>query len=348
MKKNTFKIYSHCDADGGIAAAIFSKFIMKKHGWHVDVEPVNHVSSKGEWHLQPLQWPCAILDFTLHPMLLSEKFFHNNKKTEAELGQSIPSCYWIDHHPTGSYFSFLTPENAKLYMPDVVSLWDINAISTPGLLRTHRRTLGLPDDLIRNYETLIDLAEIIDGALYATCEDAYNFSSKAVKLQTLFSCTHPAIDNSFLYKKLVKEMIKSSDVAHLFDSDPLFDAIIEYEEIEHLKQKTAYKKHTKMRGVVAFAEFLQPSEYKGLGRFLPYLYFPQAHYAIHLSPKGSTGVYSLSCGINPWNKPTDNVKHLGNYFSRNFAGGGHAFVAGGKITQETFYKLDELFDYLNA
>ncbi len=352
MQENVFRIYSHSDADGGIAAAIFSKFLQEKYSkydWNFHIEPVNHVSSQGEWNLKEVLWPCAILDFTLHPSLLSEKFFNPkfNLEKNSTNPKAIPDCYWIDHHPTGSNFPFLNENNTKDILPYVITKWDVSAISTPGLFRTHHEELGLPLKLIREYEEFIDLAEIIDGALYASCEEAHDFSTPAVKLQTLFSSNHPSIDRANLYKRLTKQIIKSSSVEELFDSDFLYSALICHEEQEHNKQLKYYKKATTLRGKVAYAQFLEHKDYAGLGRFIPYLYFEDAQYAIHLAPKGR-GNYSLSCGINPWNKPLGAQKHIGNYFAKNFSGGGHAFVAGGKVKSEELGKIEELINYLNS
>ncbi|MES2614767.1 MAG: hypothetical protein V4591_05070 [Bdellovibrionota bacterium] len=347
-----YKIYSHSDADGGIAAAIFSKFLHEKYAkydWYFDIEPVNHITPLGEWNLKEISWPCAILDFTLHPSLLSEKFFNPKFDLEKSHGKtkSIPECYWIDHHPTGSNFPFLNETNTKSILPFVITKWDTSAISTPGLLRTHHEELELPKRLISEYEEFIDLAEIVDGALYASCEAAHDFSCPAVKLQTLFNANHPAIDRSVVYKRLAKQIAKNSSVEALFDSDFLYPSIILHEEQEHNKQLKAYKKATHLHGKVAYAKFLEHKDYAGLGRFIPYLHHEDAHYAIHLAPKGR-GNYSISCGINPWNKPTGKPKHLGNYFLKAFSGGGHAFVAGGKVKSEELNKIDELIQFLNS
>ena len=353
MNENkVYKVYAHSDADGGIAAAIFTKFLHEKYAkydWFFDIEPVNHISPLGEWNLKEITWPCSILDFTLHPSLLSEKFFNPKFSLEKSSTnpKAIPNCYWIDHHPTGSNFPFLNENNTKSIMPYVITKWDVSAISCPGLLRTHFEELEVPKRLIKEYEEFIDLAEIIDGALYASCEDAHDFSSPAVKLQTLFSASHQAIDRVAIYKRLAKQIMKSPSVEDLFDSDFIYSSLLLHEEQEHNKQLKAYRKATELRGKVAYAKFLDHKDYVGLGRFIPYLYYEEAQYAIHLSPKGR-GNYSLSCGINPWNKPQGPQKHLGNYFAKAFSGGGHAFVAGGKTKSDELNKIDELINFLNS
>lgn len=351
-KDLTYTIYSHSDADGGIAAALFSKFIhdkFAKYGWNIDIHPVNHVSSQGDWNLREIKWPCAILDFSLHPSFLNNKFFSAKQTLEKKLNneKQIPDCYWIDHHPTGSSFSFLNERNTFEIIPNVVTKWDTQAISTPGLLRTHHHELTFPIKILKEYEEFIDLAEIIDGALYVTSEAAHDYSSQAVKLQTLFSPSHPIIDKIALYKKLVRQIIKSPSVENLFDSDYIYDAIIKNEELLFYKQYRIYKKVTQQISKVAYSNFLGTKEFSGMARFLPYLLFPESEYALHVFPNYNKGSTSISCGINPWNKPKNSTKHLGNYFAQNFAGGGHAFVAGGRVLDDEVYKLEKLLEYLN-
>lgn len=344
-----YTIYSHSDADGGIAAAIFSKFINEKYKWNTDIQPINHMSPSGDWNLKEIKWPCAILDFTLHPSFLSSRFFQEKFFLEKQNNRNIiiPDCYWIDHHPTGSSFPFLTEKNTTEIISNVITKWDVTAISTPGLLRTHCHELGFPVKIIKEYQDFIDLAEIIDGALFVNCEAAYDFSSYSVKLQTLFNPSHPVIDRVSLYKKIVRQIAKDSSVENLFDSDIIYQAILNYEEQIFNKQLRAYSKVTRLNGKVAFANFNNRHEFFGMGRFLPYMLFEDANYALHIFPSFSKSHLSISCGINPWNKPKNYSKHLGNYFARNFSGGGHSFVAGGKIAENEYNKIDKLFDYLN-
>jgi oligoribonuclease NrnB/cAMP/cGMP phosphodiesterase (DHH superfamily) len=44
-KQLVYHIYSHADSDGGIAAALFSRFIIDQYGcygWKIEIHPVNH------------------------------------------------------------------------------------------------------------------------------------------------------------------------------------------------------------------------------------------------------------------------------------------------------------------
>jgi hypothetical protein len=230
-------------------------------------------------------------------------------------------------------------------MPQALIKWDTASISTPGLLRTHQQELGIPLDIIQEWEEYIDIAEIVDGALYATPDAAHDFSIPAVRLQTLFSTTHPFINKELLFKNLVKDIMASASPEKLLDKDPLYTGILEYEREKHVQRFQFYTKHTKQMENVAISNFMQHNHFPGLSRFLPYALFPDVEYAIQILPE-SHGVSSISCGINPWKKPNCDDKHLGNFFAEHFSGGGHSFVAGGKIAGEDVHLIDTLITFL--
>lgn len=350
MASQKYQIYAHADADGGIAAAIFSRFILEQfqaNQIEIQIQPVNHGPDQQDWCLTEIKHPCAILDFSLHPAFLTEKFF-SNESSGADQSKAQVGCYWIDHHPTGAGIPFITPENCQAMLTHVTSLWDITATSTPGLMRKHRKQLKIPTSLIEEYEELIDLAEIIDAALFADAQAAHDFSSDSVKLQTLFSSTHPFVDRTQLYRALVAQLTQSPSVSKLMGSDPIYQALIDYEKQLVTDQKRIYSERTKLIGNIAVSDFTlwNPQEkFPGMGRFIPYLLYPDILYAIHIQPP-KNGVSSISCGINPWNKPKKFEKHLGNYFATHFGGGGHAFVAGGRLTSREAKKIDKLVTFL--
>lgn len=353
MAQHIYRIYSHADADGGIAAAIFKRHLASRwtqYGWKFKVVPVNHGPSHGDWSLREIHWPCAILDFSLHPSLFSERFHAKREGLARTLGgaERVPPCTWIDHHPTGASYPFLNAGNLAQVMPEVRGKWDVSAVSTPGLFRTHHAELGLPSELIAEFEEFIDLAEVIDGALFATAEDAHDFEAPAVKLQSLFTPNHPALDRNALYVQLVRQIAEHPRVEDFLGSDPLFPAIVASEEGMFEKQRRVYRKVTRLEGEVAVADFFSGRDFEGLGRFLPYLLFPEAKYAVHVLPAAQGGVASVSCGINPWNKTSKTEKDLGDYFARHFGGGGHSFVAGGRIGPEPKPALEALLAFLNG
>jgi hypothetical protein len=357
---HTYHVYSHADADGGIAAAIFMNWFRDHTKWgkefEVKVTPVNHGTPNQSWSLQPISGPCAILDFNLHPQFLTEKFFvHWEKEANwnwSQLGKSkteteFPPCYWLDHHPTGATFPFLNVSNIHEMLPHVNVVWDVSAISTPGLMRTHSERIGIPSFLIDHFQELIDFAEVIDGALYTTSESAFDFSSPTVQLRSLFSSQHPGVNSTVIYKKMVETLSKNPNLHDLLESDPIYSALISYEHREHLKSLGAYSHVCKLKGLVAFTDFRKTSFTDAtLNRFLPYHLHPQAQYAVHILPSVD-GYCMVSAGINPWNKPRDASKHLGHFFADHLSGGGHSFSAGGRVRETDEETLIQLIDFLN-
>jgi hypothetical protein len=350
MTRQVYTIYCHEDTDGGIAAAIFAQHILQKYGafgWVVDIVPVAHALSAHDWSCREISLPCAILDFNLHAQFLNERSFKKNHAWARKLGGTsrVPPCAWIDHHPTGPTFSVLSAENIAAAMPEVLVKWDTNSISTPGLLRTHHKELGIDLGIIQTWEQYIDIAEIVDGALYATASAAHDFHSPAVRVQTLFSTEHPLIHKEKLLKQLVNNIMHQPNPEKLFECDSLYPSILQYEREQHLQRAQCYNAFTTRSGNVALSNFMRHAEFPGLSRFLPYTLFPDVEYAIHVLPL-SEGVAPITCGINPWKKPKDNSKHLGNYFAEYFSGGGHSFVAGGKIHEEDLNHIEDLISFL--
>ncbi len=350
MVRQTYTLYCHEDTDGGIAAAIYGQHILRKYksyGWEVEITSVAHGLPMDDWSCREISFPCAILDFSLHSQFLNERFFQKAQPWIRKLGaaERIPPCAWIDHHPTGSTFSVLTPENISEAIPQAVVKWDTKSISTPGLLRTHHKELGIPQDIIQTWEEYIDIAEIVDGALFATPDAAHDFSSPAVQMQTLFSTEHPLVDRGALFGRLVRDVMADPNPERLLERDPLYPAILEYECDRHIQRVQFYERYTTRVKNVAVSNFIHHNNFPGLSRFLPYVLFPDVEYAVQVLPK-LKGMASISCGINPWKKTLHPNKHLGNFFAENFFGGGHSFVAGGKVAEEDSYMINNLVEFL--
>ena len=340
-----YTIYSHADTDGGISAGILSRFLKQRYGskLKISIEPVQHGGANGEWFHNKISAPCAILDFSLHPSLLNDRFFLN-------IPENAPPCYWLDHHPTGATYPFLTPENASEVIPNATVVWDTNAISTPGLMRTHREKIDFPEDLLEEYANFIDMADIVDGALFATPEAAHDYSSVPIKLQTLFCSNHKVIDHKSLYVQLSRQVARSANVYDLLEADPVYEAIIQSHKLQHMELKRSYEKIICLDRRTSIADFsTDTSLYKGLGRFLPYYLYPESHYGLHIFPHNKRNDrFLITCGINPWNKPPEGELHLGDYFTKHFDGGGHSFVAGGRCPKsELKGKIATLLELLN-
>ncbi len=353
-----YKIYSHADADGAIAALLFRAHLTREHGNSitVEIEPVDYAprgEDKLSWFDAPLSLPCAVIDFALHPSLLLPRTYAGMSDEDKELGLG---CYWIDHHLSGGQIPFITPLNiAEHCPPGLKALWDPKALSTPGLMRTHRSALNLREDVLSEFELLIDYSEIIDGALYQSAADAHDFTSMAVKLAALFSCRHPALHLTRFYNHLIDHLtIHTPHDTHAalsaLDADPVYAAMLQYEQTQLQAKRAAYSRVAQSADGdrIALFDFRNsPSSWKGLARFMPYELAPRCHYAIHLEPPDENGWSAVSCGQNPWNRPTQPVE-LGSFFASRYNGGGHKHVAGGKISKHDAKALEELVSFLSG
>lgn len=348
-----YTIYSHADADGGIAALLLSWDLKQRFGSSIDVRivPVDYgpPSPRG-WFNRSLKLPCAVLDFALHPQLLMERSYAAMRRDPAL--RSIP-CFWLDHHATGGQFAFLGPGDLRNFAPrELVAVWDTKATSTPGLMRSHRASIGLADETITRFETLIDYAEIIDGALYQSAAMAGDFSLPTVQLAALFASQHPSVSRRGLYRKLIADLQHERTIVSLsgLARDPVYQAIIDYEAHVAGDRREAYQRRATVSpsGRVAIFDFREdPAAWRGIGRFVPYELMPQAYWAVHISPKDSSGTCAITCGENPWCRPRISAA-LGDLFARRFGGGGHSYVAGGRIADQDAEAVRQLVAELDG
>ncbi len=357
-KVTRYKIYSHADADGAIAALLFREHLVREYGDSiaVEIEPVDYIplgEDKQSWFETPLSLPCAVLDFALHPTLLLPRTCAGVSDHFKTIGLG---CYWLDHHLSGGLVPFITPSNlAEHCPPDLTAIWDPKALSTPGLMRTHRSALKLRLDVLSEYEPLIDYSEIIDGALYQSAAHAHDFSSMAVKLAALFSCRHPALHVTRFYNQLIDHLTMHTPrdthaALSALDADPIYAALLQHEQNQLQAKRVSYSRIAQLADGdrIALFDFRNsPSGWKGLGRFVPYELMPQCHYAIHVEPPDEQGWSVISCGENPWNRPPQPAE-LGSFFACRYNGGGHKHVAGGKIKQHDTKALDELVSFLSG
>lgn len=326
-----YTIYSHDDTDGAIAALILRTHLACDDAVDVHIQPVAHGDPHHPpWLQRQIHRPCAVVDFSLHPVLLAPS-------SDAPAQQS----YWIDHHATGigphgeSHNDPKTCFESLAFPPDVTAIWDPQARSTPGLMRAHASELGLEPSLLQSLGYLIDVAEIVDGALYQSPEEAHDFSQFSVRLCTLFSTKHPLIARNTLYTQLINLLdscrTEGRPFQHIFAMEPLLETLLEQEESLTNRKILSYQQQTAVMGNVAVCDYRnKPQSWLGIGRFIPYLLHPECTSAIHIFPASRGPHFEITAGVNPWNKPKRHF-HIGRFFAVNFAGGGHAFVAGGRL-----------------
>jgi hypothetical protein len=351
-----YTIYTHGDADGGIGAAIFSNFVdykCKQMGQicSVQVQPINHDQSfmdktwqsanpsANQWHAQPLEFPCAILDFGFHPWLLMDKFIHHSKVVNHPYTQ----CFWLDHHSKGNTTTLAL--DALQHNPAVTSILDTTCQSIPGLLHKYQDTLGIPQSLMETFTEWVRIGEIIDAALYPTPEDAYDFHSPAVKVNTLFTIRHKGIDSRKWFPYLVHQIAKHPNPHDFLLSDCIFAPLIEQERQCLDRMLPLYKKYTKLENGVVILDLREVAFIENFYRFIPYILYPQAQFGLSILP-AKKGVCSMSCGQNPWQRSTHPDLQIGDFFAKRGIGGGHTFVAGARIQKQDNQTISDTLAYL--
>lgn len=359
-----YTIYSHADTDGAVAAALLVSQLRASFGSQLDivVKPVDHTAPEsgrsGGWSMTALSPPCAVLDFSLHPSMLTERFGSTHPALEGKESRMLKS-FWIDHHQTGSPFSFVTPSELDRYFSErICAVWDPTASSTPTLMRREAGRLGIDDAVLSRFSYVIDVADIVDAARFESPAAAHDFGEFSVRLQHLITSRHPLVQRDRLYCRLVDGLATLAEQIDAFqadtslkwhslvDQDLIYAPLLEYEEQQLKKRKQAYQQVIKSEGPVVICDFREREQlWCGLGRFVPYELVSEAAYALHIAPANKAGECAVTCGVNPWRRQASPL-NLGHYFAGALSGGGHAYVAGGKISKDDSFAIERLVHFL--
>lgn len=219
--------------------------------------------------------------------------------------------WWFDHHQS----AFLSAEDAEHYKQDTSGkkLYDPNFRSCTNFIATVARDKWgyRPNDL----DELVQWADIIDGAQYASAKEAVELGAPAMKLT------------------LVIEAAKGSDIVQRIIRWMMYEklqAIIDKPEIQSL-YKPLHERHLRSIGIiqrksvneggVVFFD-LVGEDLDGYNKFIPYHLFPDSLYTVSVSV--STFRTKVSVGSNPW-APRP-LKHNLATICERYGGGGHAKV----------------------
>jgi hypothetical protein len=219
--------------------------------------------------------------------------------------------WWFDHHQS----AFLTPEDAehyrkgdktqKFYDPDFKSC-------TKFLVHVAQEKYGFDP---RPVQELVHWADVIDGAQFATPEEAVEMAAPAMKLTMAIESTNDAEFLPRLIPTLVEEplarVIEEPFVA------PLIGPLLERHRrsIDILRQRSECK-----QGTIYFD--ITDHDLEGYNKFIPYYLHPESVYSVGLS--SSSFRVKVAVGSNPWTKHK-NMVNLAKICER-YGGGGHARV----------------------
>jgi hypothetical protein len=220
--------------------------------------------------------------------------------------------WWFDHHQS----AFLTPADAEHFRGDHSShkFYDPTYKSCTKLLADITSTQFGFD--VKPLAELIHWGDIIDGAQYATPEEAVGLAEPAMQLALVIESAPedglvPKIIPDMSERPLA-EMVKLPIIArHL---EPLLE--------RHHQTIDLLRKRTEVRGGVIYFD-ISDLGLEGYNKFIPYMLHPEARYTVSVlkSPTRS----KVSLGSNPWNPDAaeDNLASI----AEQYGGGGHPRVA---------------------
>ncbi len=285
--------HDHC-FDGAASAAFFSRFYETKFG------PGSEFEFTGLAHKASGIFQDSMFDGDV------------NATVDFKYSPDPRLTWWFDHHQS----AFLSPEDAEHYYQtehDGRKLFDPSFRSCTMFIATvtrERYGFDAPD-----LAELVQWADIIDGAQYASAKDAVELREPAMKLTLVIE----GVQGSGTIHKIIRWM----------RTEPL-GKIIARPEIQEAYQPL-YERHLRSidiirnqghneKGVIFFD--LIGYELEGYNKFIPYYLFPDSTYTVSVSM--SSFRTKVSVGSNPW-APEEPRHNLATICER-YGGGGHARV----------------------
>jgi hypothetical protein len=162
---------------------------------------------------------------------------------------------------------------------------------------------------------LVYWADIIDGALYASAEEAVAMREPSMKLTLVIE----ASKGSQTVQKIIRMMQRQSLAAIM--EDPSIQAEFQPLYARHLKSIDVIRKVGECKNGVIFFD-VADLDMEGYNKFVPYSLFPQATYTVSVSLASFRT--KVSVGSNPWSskEPEHNLATI----CERYGGGGHPRV----------------------
>ncbi|MBC7924433.1 MAG: phosphoesterase [Bryobacteraceae bacterium] len=284
--------HDHC-FDGAASAAYFSRFMADQ------VHPGAEFAYTGMAHTAAQTFDEALFDGDVNA-IVDFKYAATPKLT-----------WWFDHHQS----AFLSPEDAEYWRRDQSGrqLYDPEYRScTRFICAIARERFGYE---AVDLKELVQWAELIDGALYESAEEAVNLGAPAMQLTLVIegsrgSDTVQKIIRAMQHRTLA-EIMCMPEIQTLYL--PLYERHIR--SIDVIRTTS-----TLQRGVIDFD--LVTSGLDSYNKFIPYYLHPDSLYTVSVST--STFRTKVSVGSNPWAKSP--LKHNLATICERYGGGGHAKV----------------------
>jgi hypothetical protein len=284
--------HDHC-FDGAASAAFFTRFLEDKY------YPKSEFLFTGMAHKASQLFEDSLFDGDENA-IVDFKYSPNPKLT-----------WWFDHHQS----AFLSPEDAEHFRKDHSGkkLYDPNFRSCTNFIRTvaeEKFGYTAPD-----LKELVTWAEIIDGAQYASAQEAVELRAAAMQLTLVIEGSK----GSETVQKIIRwmrhlsleQIIAQPDIQELYV--PMYE--------RHIKSIDIIRNRSVNSGGVVFFDLIE-DRLEGYNKFIPYYLFPDSTYTVSVS--NSTFRTKVSVGSNPW--ATEPLKHNLATICERYGGGGHAKV----------------------
>jgi len=284
--------HDHC-FDGAASAAFFSRFLEEKfhRGANFAFTGMAHKASQIFEDSMFDGDENAIVDFKYspHPKL----------------------TWWFDHHQS----AFLSPADAEHFdrQQSAKKLYDPSFRSCTKFICTVARDRFhyLAPDL----EELVSWADVIDGALYRSAEEAVELRAPAMKLTLVIEGSR----GSDTVQKIIRWMrhLKLEEIAAQPEIRTLYAPLHE----RHIRSIDLIQDKAFHDGGVVFFDLIG-SGLDSYNKFIPYYLYSDSTYTVSVST--STFRTKVSVGSNPW--ASQPLRHNLASICERWGGGGHAKV----------------------
>lgn len=279
--------------DGTASAALFSRFYRER------IHPEAEFQFSGLVHRAGALFNEA--DFT----------GDENAIVDFKYSPSPRITWWFDHHLS----AFLTPQDAehyrnsdkkqKFYDPDFKSC-------TKFIAHVAEKNFGFNAGPVSE---LIKWADIIDGAQFASPQQAVEMAEPAMKLTMAIESTQ---DPEFL-PRLIPCLVREP-LAQVLE-EPFVAGLLPPLLERHRKSIEIIRDRSECRQSTIYFD-ITDYDLEGYNKFIPYYLHPESVYSVGLS--SSSFRVKVAVGSNPWTKNTG-MMNLASICER-YGGGGHARV----------------------
>jgi hypothetical protein len=220
--------------------------------------------------------------------------------------------WWFDHHQS----AFLTPEDAEHFKHDHANhkFYDPSYKSCTKLIADIASSkFGFNPAPLAD---LIHWGDIIDGAQYATPEEAVSVSEPATQIALVIEAAPGESVSALIVPELATRPL--AEIVKL----PLVTKYLEPLLERHQRSIQVFRQRAQAsKGVIYFD--VGDLDLEGYNKFIPYLLYPDCVYSVGVSASGTRS--KVSIGSNPW-KGDMVDKNLATLAER-YGGGGHPRVS---------------------